>query len=96
MSMAAPLLLVITGIFSMLGLGAAYFLMFPVFLRIQANPSADCLASANCIAVFNRSYDAMFALFEVFTGGIFLVLYMRALRRDTGAESYQSSGFESF
>lgn len=67
----------------MIVLAAGYFLIFPVFLEIYTDPTADCQASSHCMAIFATSYDVMFLLFEMFLGGIILALYVRAVRRDS-------------
>ena len=81
--MGSEILIVITGVIAIIVLAAAYYLIMPVFLEIQQNPTADCQASAECTAIFDRQYDVMFVLFELFIGGIFFAMYMRAVRRDS-------------
>lgn len=95
--LGSEILIVISGVIALVALAASFYLIFPIFLNIQTNPSPDCAASASCMAIFDRLYDVMFVIFAVFTGGIFLAMYMRALRKDSTV-SYSSGGggFEDF
>jgi len=95
--MASALLIVATGLIALVTFGAAYYLVFPIFLDIQANPSTACLSKTQCVAIFDNMYDVMFMAFELMLAGIFFSMYMRAVRKDQ-TESYSSSsgGFEGF
>jgi hypothetical protein len=94
--MASQVLLVISGVVSLMVFGAAYYLVFPLFLNIQQHPSADCLASANCMTIFDRTYNTVFIAFEIVIGGIFFSMFMRATRRDQTESYSSSSSFEGF
>jgi len=88
--MASPILLVFSGIIALVAFGGAYYLVFPIFLDIQASPNAACQASTNCTTIFSRTYDIMFIAFEMMLGGIFFALFMRAIRKDE-TESYSTT-----
>lgn len=81
--MGSEILIVITGAVALMVTAAGYYLITPLFLEIQQNPTADCLANPNCTAIFDRQYDIWFVIFELFIGGIFLSMYLRAVRRDS-------------
>jgi hypothetical protein len=81
--MLSELLIVVGGVIALISLAGAYYMITPLFLEVYENPSPDCQASDNCTAVFSKSYDTWFILFEMFTGGIFLAMYIKATRRDS-------------
>jgi len=97
LDMASALLIVLTGVIALVAFGGAYYLVFPIFLQVYQNPTADCQSSANCTSIFGTLHDAMFIILEMCLGGIFLSMYMRSVRRDqTESYSSYSGGFEGF
>lgn len=79
--MVSQILIVVTGAIALLITAIGYFMFTPLFLEIMEQ--FDSNDNENYQRIQDRWYDVWFIMFEVFIGGIFLVMFMRAARKDS-------------